>query len=486
MSEVQLLNNRNFHSGLTDWSFYGSVTIEAVKEDAFKSCIKLGSGVGGIHQRQRLGGNQVVSAVLSTKTSSGTSAKVRLTFYDDNDVLLKSESVNPVNHASYTDSTIYTQSPVFTSYAVLSVENRIDDYNEVYIASASLTIIASDPHSPTVNMDEYEFPLWEGDIVYGETVLMYETSEAITGKLLYIPTVMISVTDTSLTTIYSQETDYTIIGNTITLTANSRIPYKCGADFPSTPELNYYNTLSSHIVVTYKHKAKWSGPCIGYKGFNMPNTMEKLLNKSAIKIVAYGDSITRGSDVSSYNGVAPYMPQWDAFFVNILKKRYGYDRICLTNAALPGANSSWGAIEIDTYVTPLDPDLVIIAFGMNDFWRATGDTFKNNIESMITRIKVKNNETEILLISSMMFDRDYTNDGNGDVYYKNIKSYLLALQSLTTTGVQLHDMTSISEYLYAQKKAKDFMPNPLHPYDYLARWYGLGLAALLDNRPPLL
>jgi hypothetical protein len=130
---------------------------------------------------------------------------------------------------------------------------------------------------------------------------------------------MISVTDFSLTTIYTQETDYTIIGNTITLTADSRIAYKCDEDFPSIPVLNYYNTLSSHIVATYKHNEKWSGPAIGYKGFNMPNTMDKLINKSAIKIVAYGDSITRGCDVSSYNGAAPYMLHWDELFVNILK-----------------------------------------------------------------------------------------------------------------------------------------------------------------------
>jgi lysophospholipase L1-like esterase len=293
------------------------------------------------------------------------------------------------------------------------------------------------------------------------------------------------MTDSSLTTIYIKETDYTIIGNTITRTPDSRIPYNSDEDFPSTPVLNFYNTLSSHIVVTYKHNEKWSGPAIEYKGFNMPNTMDKLLNKSTIKIVTYGDSITRGCDVSSYHGVAPYMPSWEKLFVNILKKRYGFDRIFSTNAALPGATSSWGASEVDMYVTPLDPDLVIIAFGMNDFWRTTGELFKSNLESIIAQIKVRNSATEILLISSMLFDRDYTNDGNGDIYYENMKSYLAALQSLTTIGVQLHDMTSISEYLYSQKKAKDFIPNPLHPYDYLARWYGVGLAAMLDY-PPLL
>jgi hypothetical protein len=82
MSGFQLLNNRNFHSGLTGWSFYGSVTIEAVREDSCKNCLKLGSGRGSIQQKQSLCGNQVVSAVVSTKTPSVTSAQIRLAFYE--------------------------------------------------------------------------------------------------------------------------------------------------------------------------------------------------------------------------------------------------------------------------------------------------------------------------------------------------------------------------------------------------------------------
>jgi hypothetical protein len=195
MSELQLLNNRNFDSGLTNWSFYGSVTIAAMIEDSSNNCLKLGQGGASIQQKQRLGANQVVSAVVSTKTPSRTSAQISLAFYNDNDVLLRTDSICTKNHASYADSTIYTQSPVFTSYVILSMENESDAEEVIYIGCTSLIVIVSDGHLPSVNIDEYELPLWGGDTVYGETVLMYGTAEAITGKLLYIPTEMISVTD---------------------------------------------------------------------------------------------------------------------------------------------------------------------------------------------------------------------------------------------------------------------------------------------------
>ncbi len=40
-------------------------------------------------------------------------------------------------------------------------------------------------------------------------------------------------------------------------------------------------------------------------------------------------------------------------------------------------------------------------------------------------------------------------------------------------------MNAISGTLLAAKKPKDLIANPLHPNDFLARWYAQGLAALL-------
>jgi hypothetical protein len=42
-------------------------------------------------------------------------------------------------------------------------------------------------------------------------------------------------------------------------------------------------------------------------------------------------------------------------------------------------------------------------------------------------------------------------------------------------------MTALSEALYAAKKPKDCLSDPLHPNDFLARWYAQCLVAALDN-----
>ncbi len=46
-------------------------------------------------------------------------------------------------------------------------------------------------------------------------------------------------------------------------------------------------------------------------------------------------------------------------------------------------------------------------------------------------------------------------------------------------GVVMMDMTTLSDAIFRRKKAKDCIVNPLHPNDYLARWYAQGMIALL-------
>ena len=41
-------------------------------------------------------------------------------------------------------------------------------------------------------------------------------------------------------------------------------------------------------------------------------------------------------------------------------------------------------------------------------------------------------------------------------------------------------MTALSESIYADKKPMDCLNDPLHPNDYLARWYAQSVAAALD------
>lgn len=49
-----------------------------------------------------------------------------------------------------------------------------------------------------------------------------------------------------------------------------------------------------------------------------------------------------------------------------LRRVYGYSAIEKINKAACGSHSEWGAKNVYTLVTPENPDLVVIAFGMNE------------------------------------------------------------------------------------------------------------------------
>ncbi len=194
-------------------------------------------------------------------------------------------------------------------------------------------------------------------------------------------------------------------------------------------------------------------------------------------------SITRGQDVSSYVNLSPYMPTYLDLFVRQLGKNYNHHKIKLINAGLPGALVSWGASYAEKYINPIHPDLVIIDFGMNDFWRYTPEEYKGYIQTIINKVKSENPKTEFLLISNMDFDPAYILDTDKfkSFYTANMKGYNKVLQQLQTSGIVNLDMTTLSDTIYFRKKAKDCISNPLHPNDYLARWYAQSLTAILTR-----
>jgi len=123
---------------------------------------------------------------------------------------------------------------------------------------------------------------------------------------------------------------------------------------------------------------------------------------------------------------------------------------------------------------------------MNDFWSYNASTFKAYMQAAIVKIKADCPDAEFMLLSNMLFDPEYLTD---PVTLKNytdrMKGYNTALQSMETDGIIDLDMTTMSDSIYRRKKPKDCVVNPLHPNDYLARWYAQGMVALLDSSSQL-
>jgi lysophospholipase L1-like esterase len=128
-------------------------------------------------------------------------------------------------------------------------------------------------------------------------------------------------------------------------------------------------------------------------------------------------------------------------------------------------------------VASLNPDLVLIAFGQNDFWGVSSADFAKSITRVLQTVRKKNPKVEFLLVSTMRYDPAYTTNSQ---YWNVVSEYAARPKSMIGPGVQVVDMTSLSEWVYAAKKPKDCLNDPLHPNDYMARWYAQSAAAALD------
>ena len=476
-------SNSGFENGLFVWQTSGKVTIDKSNAHSGSQCAVISSG--SVFQRMPVAPLAIVQFDIYFKSvHKGGKAYSFLRFYNKKHRLLIDYSNKSVDTTNYIKTGNYTEAPPEASYMEIGVAKESGS-GVVYVDDLKVDADVDrhkNDHQPLVNIDQYMRPFWKSDTIYNETVLLYSKNGGIaSGELLYQPDHILSVKSFDLKTTFNRGKDYAIEGNVIERLAGSTVPFRADTSFDTKNDLAWFNTQSQWVVVTCTHHDKWIGPVPAYKGNLLPLTIEKLRTKKALRIVAFGMSITRGLNISSYDTVPPYMPTYVSLFARQLREAYHDPSIKLYNAGLPGSAVDWGAQYADKYVNPLKPDLVILDFGMNDFWRLTPEQFEGYMETIINKVKTANPRVEIILISNMKFDPEYvlSSDKYKSFYEGNIEGYSHVLKQMETKGIINLDMYSLSAFIYDHKKAKDCISNPLHPNDYLARWFAQGLSALL-------
>ncbi len=392
--------------------------------------------------------------------------------YDNGDKLLL-EYKMPFKAGDSTSGN-YTETAAGTGYLTIGVKGANVDSIHLELNSGEKR------HQPLCNIDEYLLPFWKGDTVYNETILLTTGGAApASGELLYQPDKVLAVRNFGLDTLYREGIDYRLEGRTLLRQPGSGMSFRQDSSFDR-HNLAWYTLQGQWVTVTYTHHDVWTGPKPAYQGGFMPRLMARLQGGRPVTIVSYGMSITRGMDVSGYDGVAPYMPTYMELFAAGLRRRWTRSNVRLYNAGLPGATVEWGAKNAAQYINPLHPDLVVIDFGMNDFWRMAPMEFRDSVRTIIRTVRRALPAAEFLLLSNMKFDPDYVadTDSNKVVYMGNLAGYHELLKGLEGRGIIGLDMTNLSDVIYRRKKAKDCIVNPLHPNDYLARWYAQGMIEL--------
>lgn len=332
-------------------------------------------------------------------------------------------------------------------------------------------------------------PFWKGKTMYNESVLMISRDgKPADATLLFQPKKILSVKNAGQNITYKKGLDWDYQGGKLILLPGSRAVFMTDSMFRtdngkrSFPRKGGGKVLFNEgsffherqLAVTYKHsKNAWKGIVPKFQSENLPHTIALLNKKKTLHLLLYGDSIAAGANASALTKAEPYLPDWGSLIAEKLRRHYGA-AVKFTNTAVGGMDSKWGVKNAEEQVVAYQPDLVIIAFGMNDgTGKMTPEKFKENIAGIIRAVREKNQNAEFILVSTILPNPESFFTGTQPDFKK-------VLKELTGPGIALVDMTAVHSELLKYKSYQDMTGNNInHPNDFLIRWYAQEIAGIL-------
>jgi lysophospholipase L1-like esterase len=326
------------------------------------------------------------------------------------------------------------------------------------------------------------------NLMQRESVVFCSDLQPRSAQLLFPPVEIQSVKRADGSKVFTQGVDYTVsTDGLILLTTNSAIPvltyytnvtdatyYRFvdtnGAAFYS-PGGNYKHSAFD-VVVTYTYTNGSLGELeAGAWETSLTAAMDKLRVGQPLNVTFFGDSITAGAQASSLApAVEPFAPAYPSKVVAGLKARFGYDQINYANKAVGGKMTDWGLQQIQQVIDTA-PDLVVLAFGMND-GSQNKDTelwYKPNTKGMIDALRMANSNVSIILVAEFSPNPEQENAN----YERRAQNRAALFDLYSTYGnMAFVDVGAVSRQLAARKKFQDFSGNNLnHPNDFLHAVY---------------
>lgn len=355
------------------------------------------------------------------------------------------------------------------------------------------------------DLDKYLTPYWSGKVSYAESafVLQDEDGKIAPISLLYPIENMVSVRSADLQTLYEEGIDYEI--------EDGKLVIKEGGSIPSLAYSDYYHETyvddglktqipaasgkGSYIVAEISTESKgmsaWCVACTYThaesevltapedKSEVFAKLNQKLQNKQNIKVAYYGDSITYGWSATGLSDInrAPYCPTYCDMVMDAIDKKFGI-KSERKNFSVSGKETEW-AKEYENYIQVANykPDLLILAFGMNDGVIRKAEDFVKNINIIVTGIQNKSPDTEIVVVTSMVPNElvGYVSGTTLRYYQPDYPAALAKYEKRwidKESGVAVANVTDIHLQMLKVKTFQDCTSsNTNHPNDYIHRLY---------------
>jgi len=216
------------------------------------------------------------------------------------------------------------------------------------------------------------------------------------------------------------------------------------------------------VEVTYRRS---ESPAVPEAVAGLPKLLAKLERGERLSVAISGDSISTGLDASEKVFAEPRQAGFAELIAAALQwKTRG--EVLLTNRAVAGWSVSNGVSDLPELLKA-KPDLVIVAYGMNDVGRRDPNWFREQTQQVIIGIRAANPECEIVLVASMLGNQEWIHTPR-----EMFGPYRDALRELTGEGIVLADVTEVWTRMLERKHDLDLTGNGLnHPNDFGHRLY---------------
>ncbi len=358
------------------------------------------------------------------------------------------------------------------------------------------------------SLHEYIRPIWEGGAAAHESVMFRE--DEYKAKLAFPADAILCVLSADLRTEYAEGVDYALEDGELVRLPHSRMPFipldrfyppehRDGQDFgctePGRPFLGFGegdSMIRYMIDVTYRHDAPWDGPVPRPKKGACAGFLGKLSRGEEAVLLFYGDSITTGANSSGIVGVPPFAPSFPEMTASALAERFGY-ALCAdvkpyeepkpiartgekilhyVNTARGGRDSRWGLAHAEERAAAYRPDLMILAFGMND--GLTCAEYVDLTKRIVDAVRGPSPDTDVLLLSPMLPHWR----AEGFVRHQGEYEEGLAALAAADARLALAPMTSMHRHLLKRKEYYHMTGNNVnHPNDFLARIHAMTILA---------
>jgi acyl-CoA thioesterase I len=337
-------------------------------------------------------------------------------------------------------------------------------------------------------------PFWSSPIVYGESALFVAEGDAHvpSSRLLRLPKKILKVARADGAETFEEGKDFQVDAEgRLTAPPGSRIPFLEAADFfplkgaprsigdkagDPTHAVLFDNAHWFHdqqVEITYEAAQPWTGFQPAKGGGSLSRLLGKLTRHEPVTIGVSGDSISAGLNASGVTDASPHMPAFPQLLTDQLAATFGA-KVTLVNRAVGGWAVGQGLADLDKLLES-HPDLVIVAYGMNHFGGRNAEAFRQELATMLERIKAAEPQAEVLLVAPMW--------GNPDWVHTPVDQYQPhrdAIASLVGPQVAMADLTTLWGEMRSRKTTADLTGNGVnHPNDFGHRVYAAALFSQL-------